>query len=188
MAEESWGTESQLSGQNGTEPSHVVDAGRPVEPPGIEKPQPAAPQLIKADIGKRAVAAMVDIAIAFFVGMIPIIGGIIGGAYMALRDGFTFEPVNGQSFGKKLFDLKAVSAVSGEPCDYMLSIRRNLPFVVPALSMVFSIFGKYVLLGAAYIWLAVLVIEFLLAFTDPKGERLGDKIAGTRVVEISSQP
>ena len=149
------------------------------EEPKITEPQ----DLAKADIGKRAVAAIIDIVISYIIGLIPIIGGLIGAAYMALRDGFTFEPFVGQSLGKKLLNLRAVVVESGENCDYMLSIKRNLPFIIPMIFMVIPVVGWII---GAVLWIIALIIEIILVITDENGERLGDKIAGTRVIEIQS--
>ncbi len=46
-----------------------------------------SPQPVKADLGKRVIAAIIDGAIAGVMGLIPWVGGIIGGLYILLRDG-----------------------------------------------------------------------------------------------------
>ena len=102
---------------------------------------------------------------------------------MALRDGFTFEPFMGQSLGKKLLNMRAVVLDTGENCDYILSIKRNLPFIIPMIFMVIPVVGWVI---GGILWFAALVIEVVLVITDENGDRLGDKIAGTRVVEIQS--
>ena len=139
--------------------------------------------MAKADIGKRAVAAIIDIVISYIVGPIPVIGWLIGAAYMALRDGFTFEPVNGQSLGKKLLNLRALVVETGQRCDYVLSIKRNLPFIIPMIFMVIPVVGWLI---GAILYLVAIIIEVILVITDENGERIGDKIAGTRVIEIKS--
>jgi uncharacterized RDD family membrane protein YckC len=172
MAEESRKGETQPTG------------GSLTESPKVEEPQPSAPlKLSKADIGKRAVAAIIDVVISYIIGFVPIIGWLIGAAYMALRDGFTFEPVVGQSLGKKLLNLKAVVIDSGQKCDYMTSIRRNLPFIIPMVFMAVPVIGWII---GAVVWALALVVEVILVVTDENGDRLGDRIAGTRVIEINA--
>jgi uncharacterized RDD family membrane protein YckC len=39
----------------------------------------------------------------------------------------------------------------------------------------------------SFIWGALLVIEILLIVVDENGERLGDRLAGTAVVDVSEQ-
>ena len=176
MAEEERKEESAQG--NAAEPEKKEET--PVE----KKEKPTPPQeLAKADIGKRAVAAIIDIVISYIVGLIPVIGWLIGAAYMALRDGFTFEPVDGQSLGKKLLNLRAVVVETGQRCDYVLSIKRNLPFIIPRIFMVIPVVGWLI---GAILYLVAIVIEVILVVTDENGERIGDKIAGTRVIEIKS--
>ena len=178
MAEEERKEESGAAGEGGAEPEEKEEAL--VEKNAEEKP--SGPQeLTKADIGKRAVAAIIDIVISYIVGLIPAIGWLIGAAYMALRDGFTFEPVDGQSLGKKLLNLRAVVVETGRRCDYVLSIKRNLPFIIPMIFMVIPVVGWII---GAVLYLVAIIIEIILVITDENGERIGDKIAGTRVIEI----
>ena len=179
MAEEER-KESAQAGETPAEPEKKEDV--PVEKK--EKSVPTPPQeLAKADIGKRAVAAIIDIVISYVVGLVPVIGWLIGAAYMALRDGFTFEPVDGQSLGKKLLNLRAVVVETGQRCDYVLSIKRNLPFIIPMIFMVIPVAGWLI---GGILYLVAIIIEIILVVTDENGERIGDKIAGTRVIEMKS--
>lgn len=145
---------------------------------------PAQQDLSKADIGKRVVAAIIDVIISYVIGLIiPLVGGLIGAAYMALRDGFTFEPFVGQSLGKKLLNLKAVVVDTRGNCDYVTSIKRNLPFIIPMIFMVVPVVGWVI---GSILWVVALIIEIILVITDENGDRLGDKIADTRVIEIKA--
>jgi len=135
----------------------------------------------KADLGKRFVAAIIDVAIAFVVGLIPIIGGLIGAAYMLLRDGFAFDFMDHRSLGKKLMKLRPVT-LDGTPVDINVSIKRNWVFAVPLVLMVIPIIG-WVL--APIIGVAIGIIECVLVLTDEEGRRMGDKIANTKVIEVS---
>jgi hypothetical protein len=44
----------------------------------------------KVDIGTRLISAIIDGVIQWIVSLIPFIGGIIGAAYMLLKDGLFF--------------------------------------------------------------------------------------------------
>ena len=180
MAQEEKKKETAQTGESAVDPQKKVE-----ESAGEKKePEPSAPQdLSKADIGKRAVAAIIDVVISYIVGLIPVIGWLIGAAYMALRDGFTFEPFVGQSLGKKLLNLRAVVVETGGNCDYVLSIKRNLPFIIPMIFMVIPVVGWII---GAVLWVIALIIEVILVITDENGDRLGDKIAGTRVIEVKA--
>ncbi|MFH0861871.1 MAG: RDD family protein [Candidatus Altiarchaeota archaeon] len=141
--------------------------------------------MVKASIGKRVVAYIID---SVLVGVI--VGVIIGGAmvlsivlasmsdslgamsmilsfgamgismilafgYFLVRDGMG----SGRSVGKKLMGLKVMKG--GSPCSYVDSVKRNITFIVPILGM----------------------IELIMPFVDAEGLRFGDKIANTKVVD-----
>ena len=78
-----------------------------------------------------------------------------------------------------------LQSVDGAPLDVTTSLKRNWMFALGPLVplLVFTIIGMvlvpFVLLAA----LALTVIELVLLFTDAEGRRLGDKLAGTKVVE-----
>jgi len=76
--------------------------------------------------------------------------------YSLLKDGL----FGGRSLGKKLLGLKVV-AKDGKPCGYMGSLLRNIVYIVPFMALV----------------------ELIMLFVDKEGQRIGDKIAGTKVVE-----
>ena len=182
MAEEGKKDQWAQSGADAPE-FQKKEAPPAAEPAKAHEVKPvAAEDLKKADVGKRAVAAIIDVVISYVVGLIPVIGWLIGAAYMALRDGFTFEPFVKQSLGKKLLNLRAVMVETGGSCDYLLSIKRNLPFIIPMIFMVVPVIGWII---GGILWLVALIIEIVLVITDENGERLGDKIAGTRVIEIA---
>jgi hypothetical protein len=82
--------------------------------------------------------------------------------YVLLRDALF---VRGQSVGKFFFSLLVVGLVTGRPCSRMESVRRNFLFMVPGLNVVAAI------------------LETVTSVRDPQGLRLGDRLAGTQVVE-----
>ena len=121
----------------------------------------------KADIKKRFGAATVDglllaTCAIFYTSVDSILFVIVGMIYALLRDAL-FVP--GQSVGKFLFSLLVVSLETGRPCTRAGSVRRNLIFLVPGLNIVATVF------------------ESVTIVRDAQGQRLGDRLAHTQVVE-----
>ena len=86
----------------------------------------------------------------------------IGAMYLLLRDAL-FIP--GQSIGKFLFGLRVISLADGRPCSRLHSAQRNFILLVPGLNVV------------------AVALESLAIARDPQGQRLGDTLANTQVVE-----
>jgi len=119
----------------------------------------------KADVRRRLFAAVVD-------AVPPVAGGLVYGesgsflllvvaaAYVLLRDS-----MRGQSMGKLLFGLVVISIDTGQACGVKGSIQRNVVFLIPGAN------------------LAAIFLESITSIRDPQGQRLGDRIAGTQVVE-----
>jgi uncharacterized RDD family membrane protein YckC len=118
----------------------------------------------KADLTKRALAAMVDgslVAITLFYDRssgspLYLVAGV---AYLLLRD------VAGRSVGKFLFGLVVTDLETGRPCGWRASISRNILLPLPGANVV-----------AAFLEASTIV-------RDPQGQRLGDRFALTQVVE-----
>jgi len=143
--------------------------------------------LTKADPVKRIIAFVIDAVATMIVGFIPLVGGIIGALYMLLRDALPIEALEYKSIGKKLLKLSVVK--TEEPAskiDYATSARRNWMFALGPIMLFFlfiPIIGWIIdiLLGIAVFILVI--IEIVKIFTNEKGLRLGDKMAGTMVIE-----
>lgn len=152
----------------------------------------------KADVVKRFVAYLIDAIISGIVAsLIPFIGGLSACAYMLLRDGLDFT--QNRSIGKMALNLKPIVVETGANCDLITSAKRNWPLAVGYLP---SIFFKRFLIGIPFVsavssvifwvisvlffipFLIYTIIEAVLIFTDKKGLRLGDKMAGTQVIEL----
>lgn len=141
----------------------------------------------KADLTKRFIAAIIDGVLAAGVSLIPLLGGIIGGLYILLRDGLDLEFMDGRSIGKKLIKLRPVR-LDGQPMDPVTSVKRNLPLAVASVGSVFLIIpflGWVLAIFFGLIGLVLGIIELILVLTDPEGRRMGDKLAGTKVVEVA---
>ncbi|HEY7187920.1 MAG TPA: RDD family protein [Vicinamibacterales bacterium] len=118
----------------------------------------------KADIRKRIYAAALDglllvssvILYQRFDSM-PFL--ILGAIYLAVRD------MRGQSIGKLLFGLVVMDLETGKRATLRASLRRNVMLIVPGINI------------------AAVALEFMAIVRDPQGQRLGDRLAQTQVVE-----
>ena len=73
--------------------------------------------------------------------------------------------IGGQSIGKFLFGLIVIRLENGRPCNLAASATRNAMLLLPGANI------------------AAAVLEALTIARDPLGQRLGDRIARTQVVE-----
>ncbi len=141
----------------------------------------------KPDVTKRAIAAIVDGAIAGALGLVPAVGWIASVLYVLLRDGFDFEFMDGRSVGKKLMNLRPVR-LDGGKMDFATSAKRNWTICLGSLAsflLIVPVLG-WLLYVPVMIAAAVLgIIEIVRVFTDAEGRRLGDTLAGTKVVEVA---
>ncbi len=160
-------------------------------PEGAVGPVPS----IKVDAGKRIVAAIIDaipaVVVAVVLGLIPFIGGIVAGLVAAgwwlVRDGLDLEFADKRSVGKKLMKLRPVR-LDGQPMTMEVSIKRNLPLVVYCVGYLFwvvPVLGWLVSIPVFALGTVVVIVEAVLALTDPEGRRMGDKFAGTKVIEVA---
>ena len=143
--------------------------------------------LTKADPVKRIIAFVIDAVASMIVGLIPFVGGIIGALYMLLRDALPIEALEYKSIGKKLLKLSVVNIEDPtSKIDYTASAKRNWMFALGPMMMFFlfiPILGWIIdiLIGIAFFILVI--IEIIKIFSDEKGVRLGDNMAGTMVIE-----
>ncbi|MFV1956521.1 MAG: RDD family protein [bacterium] len=134
------------------------------------------PKAHKASVIKRVLARVIDILIAWALSLfLPPLGIILGLVYLAIADSLH----KGQSLGKMVFGLD-VFDIDGSGCDLKSSIYRNIPFVFIFLFSAIPLLGWILLV---VVGIPVVAIELWLVITDERGERLGDRIAGTHVVE-----
>jgi uncharacterized RDD family membrane protein YckC len=163
-----------------------TDSQTPVtEPPPPPPPQSGPPA--KADLGKRAIAMIIDAVIVMIVGFIPVAGGIVATAYWLVRDGLDLEFMDHRSIGKKLVKLRPVT-LDGKPLDIQMSIKRNWMFALGGVAQLFAmtIIGLVVALPLGLIAFVIGIVEVVLVVTDAESRRMGDKMAGTRVIETDS--
>jgi uncharacterized RDD family membrane protein YckC len=141
----------------------------------------------KADTGKRIVAAVIDCVVAAILNAVPAIGGLVAAAYWLLRDGLDINFMDRRSVGKKVMKLRPIR-LDGRPMDIETSARRNWMFalggVIWFLKYIFIL--GWLLIGP--VLLAAIVLGFYELYrviTDPQGRRLGDVMAGTKVIEVA---
>ena len=119
----------------------------------------------KADVRRRLFAALID--------SIPVVTSwllyqntgsiaslIIGAAYVLLKDG-----IRGQSLGKLWCGLVVMNLETGQPCTLTDAAWRNALFLIPGANVV------------------AVALEPITLMRDPQGQRLGDRIAQTQVIE-----
>ena len=119
----------------------------------------------KADVRRRLFAASID-------GLILVMSCLLywtsdfvlylaaGAAYLLFRDA-----ISGQSVGKFLLGLVVISLESGRPCSLAGSVGRNLLFLLPGANVV------------------AIFLETRTVVRDPQGQRLGDRLTQTQVVD-----
>lgn len=123
-------------------------------------------ELTPADWQTRSLAFLIDLLVytALFYGL----GGpgpFLAMLYILFRDGI----FSGQSIGKKVMGIRAVHA-DGRPIHFVDSSFRNVLFLF------------YVVFPVA------IVVEAIALIRSPDRRRIGDRIAGTRVIRKEGIP
>jgi len=119
----------------------------------------------KADVRKRLTAASVDgllvvtLCLLSWIGRAPLYL-VLGAGYLLLRDA-----IGGQSIGKILLGLVVIDLTTGRAASVSDSVKRNLLLLLPGANVV------------------AIFLEARTIMSDPQGQRLGDRLAHTQVVE-----
>lgn len=129
---------------------------------------------------RRAIAKLIDIGLIVGIGLlaqqVSVWGVLITGPLILLADALP-----GGSLGKRLLAVRVVTREGEAPHPLVSSILRNLPLALPTPLAIFSVIGWIlflILLPSLY------AVESAMALFHPEGLRLGDRLAGTRVVEV----
>jgi hypothetical protein len=90
----------------------------------------------KVPTEERILAGLVDLVIVAIISLFPKIGWIFGLIYLLTKDSLSF--LDGQSFGKKLFNLRTITlphyaSLSGRP---EKSVIRGLVLIIPILNII----------------------------------------------------
>jgi len=177
-----------MTDQGPEDPAYTPSTEGHVTPPvEVSATQEPAATAAKPDVTKRAIAAIIDGAIAGAVGLVPIVGGIVGALYILLRDGFDYEFMDGRSVGKKLMKLRPVR-LDGGKMDLPTSARRNWPIALGSLASVLFILpviGWILYIPVLILAIVLGIVEIVLVLTSADGRRWGDKLANTKVVEVA---
>ena len=78
-----------------------------------------------------------------------------------------------------------LESVDGSPLDIATSLKRNWMFALAPLVplLIITIIGWVLVPFVLFAALALMVTELVLVLTNAEGRRLGDKIAGTKILE-----
>lgn len=119
----------------------------------------------KADAGRRFLAAALDaLPVVTLMVLFSRTGALLdlaaAAAYLLCRDA-----VAGQSVGKFFCSLVVIELETSRPCTIAGSLRRNVLLVLPGANLV------------------AVFLEARTILRDPQGQRLGDRLAQTQVVE-----
>jgi len=119
----------------------------------------------KVDVRRRLSAALIDALVAATLAVWSATTGMLG--YLALSAGYLLlrDAIGGQSVGKLLVGLIAIDLHSGRPASFVESVKRNSILLLPGANIV------------------AIFLEGRTILIDPQGQRLGDRLAQTQVVE-----
>jgi hypothetical protein len=167
-----------------------------------------AVEAVKVDFGKRLVAGMVDLTLAYLIGqvlvLVPLINDVVSlqlvmVVVLIFRDWF----YEGRGVGKNLMGLQVVDMRSGRPCSMFQSVKRNIimfgaPFVLYIIIAVLQILRLLqvphievvagptlqIINGIGFLFIiAAIPYEAYRAYNREDGRRFGDQFAGTTIVE-----
>jgi uncharacterized RDD family membrane protein YckC len=156
----------------------------PQAPSGVGAAAAGAVAGAPPDTLTRFVAFLIDAVAVALIGLVPIIGGLAGIAYVLFRDGLDIEFMHRRSLGKKLMKLTVVRT-DGLPMDPMTSARRNWPLVFGSLAQLLvyiPVIGWILIPFVVIAGVVLVIIEIVRVLTSPDGRRIGDGYAGTKVV------
>lgn len=141
---------------------------------------------------ERIVAALLDGIIASgltaFLSGAPLLGGLVGGAYLVARDGFEVGPLRFRSVGKYVMGLGLVR-LDGRPLTLETSVQRNWMLGLTSVAgafVVVPIVGGALASLVSFAGLALILFEIYNVLADPAGRRWGDRLGKTKVVETGN--
>lgn len=119
----------------------------------------------KADLGRRFSAVMVDGLLCMSTWFLYRSYGsalyvLAGALYLLFRDS-----ISGRSLGKFCVGLVVIDLPTDRPCGRLGSVTRNALFLLPGANLV------------------AVFLESVSVVRDPQGQRLGDRLAQTQVVD-----
>lgn len=143
------------------------------------------------DQPRRLAAAFIDGIVATglsaLFGGAPLLGGLVGAAYLVARDGFELGPLHFRSVGKHVMGLGLVR-LNGRPMSLETSVQRNWMLGVGSVAGVLAavpIVGGMLVSIVSLAGLGFILYEIYNVLADPTGRRWGDRLGNTKVVETS---
>lgn len=100
---------------------------------------------------------------------------------------FAYYADDGQTFGKRSQDVTVVDGDDGAPSKRQRLIRTGIllaPF--PLMAILGAFLGGIGFVLAVFIMAAWLVIEAVVVFASDSGQRIGDRVADTYVVDVDA--
>lgn len=157
----------------------------------------------KVEFMPRFLAALIDGLIAWVPVFIPVVGGILGALYLLVKDGLMYEITKkeewkNKSIGKKILNLKVLiineEGEEGEEekkkeekddrVDLVISAKRNIPLAIGSFIAIIPLLGWII---GPIVSAVMVIIELTLYFSDEKGRRYGDRMAGTQVIKVKTE-
>jgi uncharacterized RDD family membrane protein YckC len=120
----------------------------------------------------RVVAKVIDLVLASIAYEILHKTGLYAGIIYLLISDSLFD---GKSIGKLVLKLRVVRE-NGKECTVKESMIRNIPIAAGFLLWKIPLIGWI-------LFLAILILEFVILFGNDKGMRFGDEMARTYVIE-----
>lgn len=144
--------------------------------------------MARANPLRRVAAKFIDLFAVMLASIVLYpLGPLLGFIYSILADAIPIKGFEGQSLGKKIMRLRVVSTKPGVSrlgrvrLTYRESIYRNAPVGVATFFALIPVWGWAIL---ALIGFPLMVVEIYLLVRAPGGQRLGDVMADTEVVEL----
>jgi uncharacterized RDD family membrane protein YckC len=130
----------------------------------------------KADLTLRVLARLADFLFAVVLARLhPPIGPLLAAGYLLFADGVS----HGQSFGKRVFGVRAVVVSRRAPAGFRESILRNAPFGLVMVFVAIPLLWPVLLVAGV----PIVAFETWQVFDDRLGIRIGDFFADTQVVD-----
>ncbi len=132
----------------------------------------------KANVLHRFIAKTIDLLIFGFLSeMFYPYGYLAGVLYILISDGF----FDGASLGKRIIGLKVITVLDEKQPEFKESIIRNSFVAVPMLFAFIPFVGYFLLVTVS---LVIYATEIYFIIKSPEGERIGDRFAFTRVIDV----
>jgi uncharacterized RDD family membrane protein YckC len=178
--------------------AEVPDISRPVE--GFRPPEGVAIGFNLATLGRRGVALMLDMVIAYAVVAVVLIGleraGLLSlpafATLVLLLNFLARSPYlilselvwNGRTLGKRITGIRVISADGRRLTPHQIAVRnlmKEVEFFLPV-GMAFGLSSAHLLSsGLSLLWIVGVAV---VPIRSRRNQRIGDMIAGTLVVEM----